>query len=78
MSDPSRSRASNLRHPSMPYAGHGSGQSPALVARLAEKKQELENYRELRELSAKLAGQMQMLEDKLATVASGAEGIQTL
>lgn len=51
-----------------------AGQSPALVARINEKKIELENLRELRDLSAQLAGQMEMLEEKLATLANGTEG----
>ena len=49
-------------------------QSPALVARVQEKKIELENLQQLRDLSAGLAGQMQMLEDKLGTLADGTEG----
>lgn len=55
--------------------GAASGQSPALIARINEKKIELENLRELRDLSAQLAGQMEMLEEKLGTLANGTEGI---
>jgi len=55
-------------------AGGPAGQSPLLVARINEKKIELENLRELRELSAQLAGQMEMLEEKLGTLANGTEG----
>ncbi|KAI9850030.1 MAG: hypothetical protein M1838_006170 [Thelocarpon superellum] len=70
MSHPNRPLTSQLRASNV----HGSvGQSPALVARVNEKKIELENLKELRDLSAGLAGQMQMLEDKLATLASGTE-----
>jgi len=52
-----------------------SGQSPLLLARINEKKAELESLRELRDLSAQMAGQMEMLEEKLATLAGGTEGI---
>lgn len=52
-----------------------SGQSPLLLARINEKKAELESLRELRDLSAQMAGQMEMLEEKLATLAGGTEGM---
>ncbi|KAI4164491.1 MAG: hypothetical protein LQ342_001804 [Letrouitia transgressa] len=45
-----------------------------LIARINEKKAELENLKELRDLSAGLASQMQTLEDKLSTLSDGAEG----
>jgi DASH complex subunit DAD2 len=51
-----------------------AGQSPILLARINEKKAELENLKQLRDLSAGLAGQMQMLEEKLATLSDGTEG----
>ena len=51
-----------------------SGHSPLLLARVSEKKLELENLRELRDLSAQLASQMEMLETKLSTLANGTEG----
>ncbi|KAI1107310.1 hypothetical protein F4804DRAFT_329344 [Jackrogersella minutella] len=51
-----------------------AGQSPALVARVNEKKAELENLKELRELSAAVADQMEALEQKLATLSDGTEG----
>ena len=57
---------------------NSNGQSPVLVARINEKKVELENLKQLRDLSGQLAGQMQMLEDKLATLANGTEGIHGL
>lgn len=50
------------------------GQSPALLARVNEKKAELENLRELRKLSAAVASQMEALEEKLGTLTSGTEG----
>lgn len=55
--------------------GSSSGQSPALVARINEKRKELAGLRELRDLSAGLAGQMSVLEEKLATLSDGTEGI---
>lgn len=48
-----------------------------LQARINEKKAELENLKQLRDLSAGLAGQMSMLEEKLATLADGTEGPST-
>ncbi len=45
-----------------------------LLARISEKKTELENLKQLRDLSAGLATQMQTLEEKLATLSDGAEG----
>ena len=52
-----------------------SGQSPLLVARINEKRAELENLKQLRDLSAGLAGQMQTLEEKLSTLSDGTEGV---
>lgn len=51
------------------------GQSPALVARVNEKKAELENLKELRDLSAAVASQMEALEQKLGTLSDGTEAI---
>lgn len=45
-----------------------------LLARISEKKTELENLKQLRDLSAGLAAQMQTLEEKLATLSDGTEG----
>jgi DASH complex subunit DAD2 len=58
-------------------AGGQSTHSPQLVTRINEKKIELENLRELRDLSAQLAGQMEMLEEKLGTLANGTEGTRS-
>jgi len=57
-----------------PGMGSLGGQSPALVARVNEKKAELENLKELRDLSAAVASQMEALEQKLATLSDGTEG----
>lgn len=45
-----------------------------LLARINEKKTELENLKQLRDLSAGLAAQMQTLEDKLSTLSDGTQG----
>ncbi|KAI9749515.1 MAG: hypothetical protein M4579_006843 [Chaenotheca gracillima] len=73
MSLPHRALSSSVR-PSSVNQG-STGQSPALMARINEKKLELENLKQLRDLSAGLAGQMQMLEEKLATLADGTEAV---
>jgi DASH complex subunit DAD2 len=46
-----------------------------LVARVNEKKAELESLKELRDLSAAVASQMEALEQKLATLSDGTEGV---
>lgn len=75
MSYPSRPLPSHLRQASTSNNGNSlQGQSPVLLARIAEKRQELENLKELRDLSAGLAGQMTVLEEKLATLSNGTEG----
>jgi DASH complex subunit DAD2 len=74
MSYASRPLASHLRQGSTTNSA-SSGQSPILLARINEKKAELENLKQLRDLSAGLAGQMQMLEEKLATLSDGTEGM---
>ncbi|KAI0395972.1 DASH complex subunit Dad2-domain-containing protein [Xylariaceae sp. FL0594] len=55
-----------------------TGQSPALLARVNEKKAELENLKELRDLSAAVADQMEALQQKLATLSDGTEAIATV
>ncbi|RYP06380.1 hypothetical protein DL765_009504 [Monosporascus sp. GIB2] len=52
-----------------------SGQPAVLVARVNEKKAELENLKDLRDLSAAVADQMEALEQKLATLSDGTEAI---
>ncbi|PHH85762.1 hypothetical protein CDD83_11201 [Cordyceps sp. RAO-2017] len=73
---PTRSLSTHMR------AGSGSAstssQSPALVARIEEKKAELENLKELRDLSAAVAGQMEALQQKLLTLSDGTEAIATV
>jgi len=75
MSYSSKPLPSHLRQASTSGNSAANGQSPILLARINEKKAELENLKQLRDLSAGLAGQMQMLEEKLATLSDGTEGI---
>lgn len=59
---------------SMRPSSSQSQQSSALTARIAAKKAELENLRQLRDLSGTLALQMQALEHKVSTLKDGTEG----
>ena len=70
---PQGTSASSLRQPSNPH-GPSQQQSSVLAARVASKKAELENLRQLRDLSGTLAMQMQALEDRLSTLKDGTEG----
>lgn len=74
MALPNRSFTSNLRHPSMGGSQNPPTQSPALVARINEKKAELENLKQVRDLSEGLASQMEALEARLSTLSDGTEG----
>lgn len=76
MSYRTASHASQLRHPSLSGSGsHASSQSSALQHRINEKRIELENLKQLRDLSGGLAGQMEQLEEKLSTLSNGTEGV---
>lgn len=55
--------------------GTSNSQSSILQTRINEKKLELESLRQLRDLSAGLAGQMQQLEEKLSTLSDGTEAV---
>ncbi|KAF2665634.1 hypothetical protein BT63DRAFT_70535 [Microthyrium microscopicum] len=68
---PSHTRNLSLNQPS-------ASQQAALVARVNEKKAELAGLRELQALSGSVADQMQMLEDKLSTLADGTEAVATV
>ena len=74
MSYQNRQFPSTLRHPSIGGAQSTTSQSPVLQARINEKKAELENLKQLRDLSGGLAAQMQALEEKLSTLSNGTEG----
>ncbi|KAL4930023.1 DASH complex subunit DAD2 [Aspergillus undulatus] len=50
-------------------------QSSALAARIASKKAELEHLIQLRDMSNGLAGQMEVLQAKLATLKDGTEAV---
>lgn len=63
-----------MRAPSS--SASSSSQSPALLARIEEKKAELQSLRELRDLSAAVANQMEALEQKLTTLSDGTEGMR--
>jgi len=67
---------SHIRNPSL--SQNVANQSPALLARVNEKKTELANLKELQALSASVADQMQMLEDKLSKLADGTEAVATV
>lgn len=71
MSLPPRAFSSHLRGSSV----SGGGPSPALLARIEEKKAELDNLKQLRDLSAAVAAQMEALEQKLSTLSDGTEGL---
>ena len=66
--------SSSLRHPSIGGAQASANPSPMLVARINEKRAELENLKRLRDLSSGLAMQMQTLEQKLSMLSDGTEG----
>lgn len=75
MSHPNRTLPSHLRNASASMGGAlPARESPVLAARIAEKKAELANLKELQALSAGLADQMQSLADKLTTLSDGTEG----
>lgn len=70
MSNFSRPMPSHLRGQSM----GASQQSTFLQQKIADKKTELANLKDLQALSGGLADQMQMLADKLQTLSDGTEG----
>ncbi|POS87350.1 hypothetical protein EPUL_002337, partial [Erysiphe pulchra] len=74
----SRLVQSHMRYGSTNSNSFSSGKSSVLHARINEKKAELENLKQLRDLSAALAEQMQILEEKLATLSDGTEVVATV
>lgn len=64
----------SLRQPSN-QPGTSQQQSSALTTRIASKKAELENLKQLQELSGTLAAQMHALETKIGTLNDGTEGL---
>ncbi|KAI5928308.1 DASH complex subunit Dad2-domain-containing protein [Camillea tinctor] len=67
-------QGSTMSNPS----AQSTGQSSVLLARIDEKKAELDNLKELRDLSAAVAEQMEALEQKLSTLSDGTEAIATV
>ncbi|KAK6338283.1 hypothetical protein TWF730_002348 [Orbilia blumenaviensis] len=59
-------------------AGAPGAQQPQLISRINEKKIELENLKQLRDLSANLAKQLRELEAKLGTLSDGTEVVATV
>ncbi|CAD0096583.1 unnamed protein product [Aureobasidium vineae] len=72
---PTSSLPSHLRQSSLSTS---NSQTSALQQRINEKRAELENLKQLRELSAGLAGQMEQLEEKLSTLSDGTQAIATV
>ncbi|EOA85796.1 DASH complex subunit dad2 [Exserohilum turcicum] len=72
MSNFTRPLPTHLRNQSL---GGPQQQSPILLARIAEKKAELANLKDLQALSGGLADQMQLLADKLSTLSDGTEAV---
>ena len=59
------------------YSG-GSQQSSVLASRISLKRAELDNLKQLRDLSSALAAQMQALEEKIGMLKDGTEGLLIL
>ena len=74
MAPPSLPVGSHLRCSSIGGSQSSSSQSAALANRIHEKRTELEHLKQLRDLSASLASQMEALQEKLATLSDGTEG----
>lgn len=54
-----------------------SSTSATLMARIQEKRAELEHLRELKQLSASMADKMEVLENKLEVLTDGTEGMRS-
>lgn len=70
---PTSSTGSSFRQPNVYSVA--SQQASVLAARIESKKAELENLRQLRDLSHALAERMQALEEKIGTLKDGTEGL---
>ena len=73
-SQPSTSNTSSLR-PSHSHSLSNQPASAALQARINQKRAELENLTQLRDLSSNLTQQLETLEAKLGTLRDGAQSI---
>lgn len=60
---------------SMMFPNPSAQQSSILSARIASKRAELEDLKQLRDVSGALASQMEALEQKLSTLRDGTEGL---
>ena len=74
MALPNRFMGSHLRQPSFGGPQHSASHSAMLTSRINEKKAELEQLKQLRDLSSGLASQMEELQEKLSTLSDGTEG----
>jgi DASH complex subunit DAD2 len=70
---PPSGTGSSFRQPSI-HSNASQQQSSALGMRVEAKRAELENLKQLRDLSSTLSLQMQALEEKLGTLRDGTEG----
>lgn len=75
MLPPGSSATSSFRQPNQQSTTISQQQSSVLASRIAAKRAELDNLRQLRDMSAALASQMQALQDKLGTLKDGTEGL---
>ncbi|GAT29140.1 hypothetical protein RIB2604_02900070 [Aspergillus luchuensis] len=73
MLPPGSSATSSFRQPNQQSTTISQQQSSVLASRIAAKRAELDNLRQLRDMSAALASQMQALQDKLGTLKDGTE-----
>ncbi|BCR97637.1 DASH complex subunit DAD2 [Aspergillus luchuensis] len=75
MLPPGSSATSSFRQPNQQSTTISQQQSSVLASRIAAKRAELDNLRQLRDMSAALASQMQALQDKLGTLKDGTEAV---
>ncbi|GKZ82538.1 DASH complex subunit dad2 [Aspergillus niger] len=75
MLPPGASATSSYRQPNQQSTTISQQQSSVLATRIAAKRAELDNLRQLRDMSAALALQMQALQGKLGTLKDGTEAV---
>ncbi|KIW63181.1 hypothetical protein PV04_10047 [Phialophora macrospora] len=75
MAQPTRSFTTNPNTSRSSLAQNPHGPSSALHARIAQKRQELDNLTQLRDLSAELTSQLETLQAKLAQLKDGAQSV---
>ena len=69
------SSQTTARNSTLPSSTTGNSQTSQLQARVNAKRNELENLKQLQQLSSQLAHQMSTLETKLGTLRDGAEAV---